>query len=127
MIFPGVSPPFASRIRVRLILSQPKAEVNSFGAIYRLRGEVCQKIYGGESPKSAKLHSHGVSKPRHVLHTGRSGDTINTTVTTQRPKDAVCAQVYGFFEQNVALGSDLTSGDSYTINANDETTSFVMQ
>ena len=86
-----------------------------------------KKIYGGEGPKSAKLHPHGVSKPRQVLHTWSNSNTINITVTTQRPNDAVCARVYGSFEQNVALGSALTSGDSYTINVNDETTSFVMQ
>jgi len=62
----------------------------------------------------------------HELTTERSGNTINITVTTQRPKDAVCAQVYGFFEQNVNLGSDFTSGETYTINVNDEMTSFVM-
>jgi inhibitor of cysteine peptidase len=63
----------------------------------------------------------------HELKTERSGNTINITVTTQRPKDAICAQVYGFFEKNVNLGSDFTSGETYTINVNDKTTSFVMQ
>ena len=57
----------------------------------------------------------------------RSGNTINIEVTTQRPKEATCAQVYGFFEKNVALGSDFTSGETYTVNVNDETTTFVMQ
>ena len=63
----------------------------------------------------------------HDLTEERSGNTIDIEVTTQRPKEAMCAQVYGFFEQNVALGSDFTSGKSYTINVNDKTTSFVMQ
>jgi len=62
----------------------------------------------------------------HQLTTQRSGNTINITVTTQRPKDAICAQVYGFFEKNVPLGSDFTSGGSYVVNVNDYTTSFVM-
>jgi inhibitor of cysteine peptidase len=57
----------------------------------------------------------------------RSGNTINIEVTTQRPEDAICAQVYGYFEKNVALGSDFASGETYTVNVNDETTSFVMQ
>jgi len=61
------------------------------------------------------------------LTTGRSGNTINITVTTQRPKDAICIQVYGYFEENVNLGADFTSGETYIINVNDETASFVMQ
>ena len=62
----------------------------------------------------------------HELTEERDGNTINITVTTQRPKDKICAQVYGFFEKNVALGSDFTSGETYTINVNDKTTTFVM-
>ena len=57
----------------------------------------------------------------------RSGNIINIEVTTQRPKEAICAQVYGYFEENVALGTEFTSGGTYTINVNDETTSFLMQ
>ena len=63
----------------------------------------------------------------HELTTERSGNTINIKVTTQRPKDAICAQVYGFFEKNVGLGSDFTSGETYIVNVNDKTTTFVMQ
>jgi hypothetical protein len=58
------------------------------------------------------------------LKTERSGNTINITVTTERSKDAICAQVYGYFEKNVALGSDFVRGESYTVNVNDATTSF---
>lgn len=60
----------------------------------------------------------------HDIETQRSGNTIDITVTTERPRDAVCAQVYGYFEKNVALGSDFTSGETYTVNVNDFTTSF---
>jgi inhibitor of cysteine peptidase len=63
----------------------------------------------------------------HDLKTERSGSTVNITVTTQRPKDVVCTQVYGYFEQNVNLGSDFVSGQTYTFNVNDKTTSFVME
>ena len=62
----------------------------------------------------------------HERTTQRSGNIINITVTTQRPKDAICALVYGYFDKDVPLGSDFTSGESYTVNVNDETTSFVM-
>jgi inhibitor of cysteine peptidase len=63
----------------------------------------------------------------HELKTERSDNTVNITVTTQRPKGAVCTQVYGYFEQNVNLGSDFISGETYIINVNDKMTSFVMQ
>jgi inhibitor of cysteine peptidase len=63
----------------------------------------------------------------HELKTERSGNTVNITVTTQRPRDAICTQVYGYFEKNVNLGSDFVSGQTYTINVNDKTTSFVME
>lgn len=63
----------------------------------------------------------------HQLTVERSGNTIYIEVATQRPKGAICAQVYGFFEQNVNLGSDFTSGETYTVKVNDMTTSFVMQ
>lgn len=63
----------------------------------------------------------------HELTTERNGNTIDIKVTTQRPRDAQCAQVYSYFEKNVALGSDFTSGETCIINVNDEKTTFVMQ
>lgn len=47
--------------------------------------------------------------------------------TLERPKGAVCAQAYSFFDKNVNLGADFTSGEVYTMNVNEKTTSFVMQ
>ena len=63
----------------------------------------------------------------HELKTGRSGNLITITVTVQHPKDAICPAVYGYFERNENLGSDFTSGETYTVNVNDKSTSFVMQ
>jgi hypothetical protein len=60
----------------------------------------------------------------HELITERSGNTVNITVTTERPRDVICAQIYSYFEQNIALGSDFARGESYTVNVNDVTTSF---
>jgi len=60
----------------------------------------------------------------HDIETQRSGNIIDITVTTERPRDAVCAQVYGYFEKNVPLGSDFNSGETYIVNVNDITTSF---
>ena len=63
----------------------------------------------------------------HELTEERDGKNVNIEVTTQRPKDAICTQVYGYFEKNIALGSDFVSGETYTITVNDVVTSFVMQ
>ena len=63
----------------------------------------------------------------HELTTERSDNTVNIKVTVQRPKEAICAQVYGYFEKNVNLGSDFTSGETYTIKVNDKMTTFKMQ
>ena len=54
----------------------------------------------------------------HELTTERIENTINIEVTTERPKDAVCAQVYGYFEKNINLGSDFTSGETYIVTVN---------
>jgi len=63
----------------------------------------------------------------HELTIEHHGNATDIEVTTQRPKGAVCTEVYGFFEKNVNLGSDFTSGETYTVNVNDKTASFVMQ
>ena len=63
----------------------------------------------------------------HQMKTERSGSQVNITVTTRRTRDAICTQVYGYFEKNVNLGSDFVSGQTYTVNVNDYTTSFVME
>jgi inhibitor of cysteine peptidase len=63
----------------------------------------------------------------HELKTERSGNTLEITVTTERPKDEICAQVYSYFEKNVNLGTEFTSGETYMVNVNDKRTSFIMQ
>jgi hypothetical protein len=62
----------------------------------------------------------------HDLTVKRSGKTINIKVTTERPQNAICPQVYGYFEESVNLGSDFTFGETYKIVVNDKTTSFGM-
>ncbi|UCG54569.1 MAG: hypothetical protein JSV32_08350 [Dehalococcoidia bacterium] len=57
----------------------------------------------------------------------RIGSTINITVTTRRPKGAICTQIYGFFEKNLNLGSNFVSSEEYTIRVNDITHKFIMQ
>lgn len=61
----------------------------------------------------------------HDAAVTREGNAINIEVTTQRPRDAICAQVYGFFEENLNLGSDFTAGRTYTLKVNEYTTTFV--
>jgi flagellar basal body L-ring protein FlgH len=58
------------------------------------------------------------------IQTVRCGDIITITVTTKRPKNAACPQIYGYFEQNVALGSDFTRGMEYVVDVNGTITSF---
>ena len=54
----------------------------------------------------------------HELKTEYIDNTIKITVTTQRPVDVECAQVYSYFEENVALGSNFASGKTYTVDVN---------
>jgi hypothetical protein len=62
----------------------------------------------------------------HDLTSERSGNTITIQVTTGRTKDAVCGQIYTFFENNVNLGSNFILGQTYAVRVNDQTTTFVM-
>jgi hypothetical protein len=59
------------------------------------------------------------------LTTNRDNDTITIDVTIQKPGDAMCPAIYTWFEKNVNLGSDFTSGTTYTVKVNDVTTTFV--
>jgi len=54
----------------------------------------------------------------------RNETGVTITITTRRPKDAVCPAIYGYFEHNVNLGSDFVRGRTYTLNVNDYTTTF---
>ena len=63
----------------------------------------------------------------HELTTERSGNYINVWVTTEHPEGVSCPAVYGYFEENVNLGSDFISGETYELKVNDYSTSFKMQ
>lgn len=60
----------------------------------------------------------------HDLTIERIGNTINIEVTTERPRDAVCAQVYGYFEKNVYIGNDFKDGVKYLVDVNGVTVTF---
>ncbi len=55
----------------------------------------------------------------------REGNTVSISVTTKRPKSEQCIALYSYFEEYLNLGSDFTSGATYTLKVNDYTTTFV--
>ncbi len=59
----------------------------------------------------------------------RAGDVITVTITNLMPADnnAICTAIYGFKEHNIALGSDFTSGSTYTLLVNGASSEFVAQ
>jgi hypothetical protein len=60
------------------------------------------------------------------VNTTRKDTIIEITVSVQRPLNRTCTTVYGYFEQNVALGSDFVPEKTYTVKVNDVTKTFVM-
>jgi hypothetical protein len=60
------------------------------------------------------------------MSTERNGNVINIRLNVQTVTGQVCGQVYTFFERCVDLGSDFVSGQSYSVNVNDRTTTFTM-
>lgn len=61
--------------------------------------------------------------------TGRSGNTITIAVKNTLPSDdqVVCTMIYGTKETNIDLGTDFVSGQTYTVQVNDVTETFVAQ
>jgi hypothetical protein len=59
----------------------------------------------------------------------RAGDVITVTITNLMPADddVVCTAIYGFKEHNIAIGSDFTSGATYTLLVNGASSEFVAQ
>jgi hypothetical protein len=60
------------------------------------------------------------------VSTTRKDTAIEIAVSVQRPLNKICTAIYGYFEQNVALGSDFMSGNTYTVKVNDITKTFIM-
>jgi hypothetical protein len=63
----------------------------------------------------------------HDVNFQVTGKTVDIKVTIERPKDAICTAIYGYFDQTINLGSNFVRGDVYTVNVNDQTTTFTMQ
>lgn len=60
----------------------------------------------------------------HDIETTREGNTVNITVTVQRPRGVECPAIYTWFEKDVNLGTDFAFGTTYTLNVNDYSTTF---
>jgi hypothetical protein len=62
--------------------------------------------------------------------TERDGDTVRITVWNTMPvsdEAIACTMIYGFVENNVALGTDFAPNQRYSVEVNDVTESFVAQ
>lgn len=62
--------------------------------------------------------------------TGRSGNTITVRVTNIMPADdapVACTAIYGYKETTLGLGSDFTSGQTYSVDVNDKSVEFTAQ
>lgn len=61
--------------------------------------------------------------------TGRSSNTITVRVTNTVPDDpnVACTAIYGTKETTLPLGSDFTSGETYTVQVNDNSIDFTAQ
>ena len=76
-------------------------------------------VKGGLSDGCTRFNDYSIT---------RVGDAINISVTTIRSRGAFCTQVYGFFEQNIPIGSDFVSGQTYVVRVNDyQPITFIMQ
>lgn len=60
----------------------------------------------------------------HDLQVTREGNTVNISVTVQRPRGVFGPAIYTTFEKDVNLGSDFAMGTDYTLNVNDYATTF---
>jgi hypothetical protein len=58
-----------------------------------------------------------------------AGNEIRVIVKNLKPSDEgiVCAQVYGTVETSVPLGSDVESGETYTVEVGDKSHTFIAQ
>ena len=70
--------------------------------------------------------SDGCTTFKEVNTTRNKDNIIEIIVSVQRPLNRMCTAIYGYFEQNVALGSDFVRGKTYIVKVNDVTKTFVM-
>jgi hypothetical protein len=66
---------------------------------------------------------------RYGSEVERVGDVITVTVLNTIPADGnvACTAIYGFYDFNLPLGSEFVSGVTYTVQVNDQETTFTAQ
>ena len=57
----------------------------------------------------------------------RQGNLIRVVVLNSLPDNAICTAIYGMYELNINLGSDFTSGQTYTVRVNEHEVTFTAQ
>lgn len=62
----------------------------------------------------------------HETIVERDGNTITISIMVERPKNTLCAEIYEYFDEDVYLGVDFVSGETYIVKVNDKTEYFVM-
>ncbi|HET8569751.1 MAG TPA: hypothetical protein VFM93_12300 [Candidatus Limnocylindria bacterium] len=73
-------------------------------------------IRAGLPSGCAQRHSHTVE---------RKGDLVVITILNSMPTgDVACTMIYGWYDLEVAIGSDFVRGATYTVRVNDRTVTF---
>lgn len=71
----------------------------------------------------------GCAKFNMAVVVERTGNHIAVKVTNTMPVDpkTVCTAIYGYHETNLDLGTSFKGGETYTVDVNDKSRSFVAQ
>jgi hypothetical protein len=69
----------------------------------------------------------GCAEPLSHRIVGRQGNVIEVEVLNSLPANAICTAIYGMYELNINLGSDFTSGQSYSVRVNGDQVTFRAQ
>jgi hypothetical protein len=69
----------------------------------------------------------GCAEPLSHRIAGRQGNVIEVEVLNSLPANTICTAIYGMYEININLGSDFTSGQSYTVRVNGQEVTFRAQ
>jgi putative lipoprotein len=91
--------------------------------------ETVEIVVSGSEPAEYSLHIvsglPGGCAKFEGYEVSRDGNTIEVTVINLMPADprTICTAIYGYQGSEVALGSDLTPGETYTVVVNGQTTS----
>jgi inhibitor of cysteine peptidase len=90
--------------------------------------EVEAEVAGGPYPFVTVHVKGGLSDACTTLHETkamRTASTIVISITTERPRDAICTEIYTYFEKDLNLGKDFAPG-TYTVEVNGVSDTFVI-